>query len=272
MKWIGQHIYDLISRFRNDVYLEDVSSGVVVGDGNLGLDVNNKIVKTEVTSTATTSARGVVELATTAETTTGIDTTRAVTPDGLKDGYQGSTNVTTLGTIGTGVWQGTAVATDQQKHLAYFDFEGYGTHDGTNYEIPEIMSSNKAPFLHDTSSGSDGLTALTPTVLLRAGGHVMPRAGTLKKWLGWASSSGSGTTYVSLFRFRPDTTSTSTVSLVLLDAQSFTAGGTDALKAISQTPPFTNADVAVGDIIITAIKGVSGKTTYFTSTLEVEWD
>jgi hypothetical protein len=33
-----------------------------------------------------------------------------VTPDGLKDGYQGSTNVTTLGTIGTGVWQGTAIA------------------------------------------------------------------------------------------------------------------------------------------------------------------
>ena len=23
MKWIGQHIYDLVSRFRNDVYLED---------------------------------------------------------------------------------------------------------------------------------------------------------------------------------------------------------------------------------------------------------
>ena len=133
------------------------------------------------------------------------------------------------------------------------------------------MSSNKAPFLHDTSSGSDGLTALTPTVLLRAGGHVMPHAGTLKKWLGWASSNGGGTTYVSLFRFRPDTTSTSTVSLVLLDAQSFTAGGTDALKAISQTD-FTDADVAVGDIIITAIKGVSSKTTYFTSTLEVEWD
>jgi hypothetical protein len=26
MKWIGQHIYDLIARFRNDVYLEDLST------------------------------------------------------------------------------------------------------------------------------------------------------------------------------------------------------------------------------------------------------
>ena len=59
---------------------------------------------------ASTTAVGGVELATTAETTTGTDTARAVTPDGLKDGYQGSTNVTTLGTIATGAWQGTAIA------------------------------------------------------------------------------------------------------------------------------------------------------------------
>ena len=26
MKWIGQHIYDLVSRFRDDVYLEDLST------------------------------------------------------------------------------------------------------------------------------------------------------------------------------------------------------------------------------------------------------
>ena len=45
MKWIGQHIYDLIARFRNDVYLEDISSGTITSGGNLGLDSNNKIVK-----------------------------------------------------------------------------------------------------------------------------------------------------------------------------------------------------------------------------------
>ena len=45
MKWIGQHIYDLASRFRDDVYLEDISSGTIASGGNLGLDSNNKIVK-----------------------------------------------------------------------------------------------------------------------------------------------------------------------------------------------------------------------------------
>jgi len=45
MKWIGQHIYDLIARFRSDVYLEDIDTGTIASGGNLGLDSNNKIVK-----------------------------------------------------------------------------------------------------------------------------------------------------------------------------------------------------------------------------------
>ena len=45
MKWIGQHIYGLISRFRSDVYLEDIDTGTIASGGNLGLDSNNKIVK-----------------------------------------------------------------------------------------------------------------------------------------------------------------------------------------------------------------------------------
>jgi len=45
MKWIGQHIYDLASRFRNDVFLEDISSGTIASGAHLGLDSNNKIVK-----------------------------------------------------------------------------------------------------------------------------------------------------------------------------------------------------------------------------------
>tara|TARA_R100001594_G_scaffold87113_3_gene121515 strand:+ start:136 stop:1554 length:1419 start_codon:yes stop_codon:yes gene_type:complete len=45
MKWIGQHIWDFISRFRSDVYLEAIESGTIASGGNLGLDSNNKIVK-----------------------------------------------------------------------------------------------------------------------------------------------------------------------------------------------------------------------------------
>ena len=45
IKWIGQHIWDFVSRFRNDVYLENIADGVVHQDKFLGLDSNNKIVK-----------------------------------------------------------------------------------------------------------------------------------------------------------------------------------------------------------------------------------
>ena len=48
MKFIGQFIQNFIARFRNDVYLEDVSSGTIASGGNLGLDSNNKIVKATV--------------------------------------------------------------------------------------------------------------------------------------------------------------------------------------------------------------------------------
>ena len=47
MKWIGQHIWDFISRFRSDVYLEATESGTIASGGNLGLDSNNKIVKAD---------------------------------------------------------------------------------------------------------------------------------------------------------------------------------------------------------------------------------
>ena len=45
MKWIGQHIWDFISRFRSDVYLEGTETGTIASGGNLGLDSNNKVVK-----------------------------------------------------------------------------------------------------------------------------------------------------------------------------------------------------------------------------------
>lgn len=59
---------------------------------------------------ASDTVAGIVELATIAETNTGTATNLAVTPDGL-DGWTGSAQITTLGTIATGTWQGTAIGT-----------------------------------------------------------------------------------------------------------------------------------------------------------------
>jgi len=45
VKFIGQHIVNLIARFRSSIYLEGVKTGTIASGGNLGLDSNNKIVK-----------------------------------------------------------------------------------------------------------------------------------------------------------------------------------------------------------------------------------
>ena len=44
MKWIGQHIWDLISRFRSDVYLDSPTAGGSDPDKFLGIDSDNKII------------------------------------------------------------------------------------------------------------------------------------------------------------------------------------------------------------------------------------
>jgi len=56
MKWIGQHIWDFVSRFRNDVYLENIADGTVDSDKFLGLDENGKIVKEAVSTSVFTGS------------------------------------------------------------------------------------------------------------------------------------------------------------------------------------------------------------------------
>ena len=105
----------------NDFSSQTVSSGAAdfatQGSNGVTTSVGAGPTITISGTNASTAGKGVVELATTAETTTGTDTARAVTPDGLKDGYQGSANVDTVGTIGTGTWEGTAIANDYVADL-----------------------------------------------------------------------------------------------------------------------------------------------------------
>ena len=46
MKWIGQHIWEFISRFRNDVYLEDITESAQ--DHVVGIDADGKLYKQDV--------------------------------------------------------------------------------------------------------------------------------------------------------------------------------------------------------------------------------
>lgn len=80
MKWIGQHIWDSVSRFRNKVYFENQ----VVGTPSrfLSIDSDYKLVTSG--KSATSTSEGIVELATNAEAIAGLDTSRAITAAALK--------------------------------------------------------------------------------------------------------------------------------------------------------------------------------------------
>ena len=99
MKWIGQHIYDLASRFRNDVFLEDISIGTIAFGAHLGLDSNNKIVR---------AADGGGDL-TSIVAGTGLSGTSLTGPIPTLNVDASQTQITAVGTIGTGAWQGTAI-------------------------------------------------------------------------------------------------------------------------------------------------------------------
>ena len=197
--------------------------------------------------------------------------TDALTIGGATIAAIGTTGITTLGTIGTGVWNGTAIAADQQKHLMHYQVQGYSA-GSTNYVASKNIASNTAPFKHDVDIGSDGTTAKSVTVWMRTGGHVMPNACTLTRFTGWTETAGSGTSYIGLFRVRLADDSDTDPSAELLQEVTYTASGNQIANLFNVTDASgeQSLDLAAGDIIFPAIKG-AGNPTYFNATFEVEF-
>ena len=181
-----------------------------------------------------------------------------------------SSGTTTLSNIDA--LDATTVATIKAavKNVMHYDFQGYATGDGTNYEMANNLSDTNAPFEHNISLGADGTTATTIQNIIRSGGKVMPRACTLTRWTGWAAAAGSATAYVALFKVTPTRNSNTDLSAVLLDEFSYTALGNAKMEDFDETS-FTATAIAAGDILITAMKSQSGGIHYFTSTVEVEF-
>jgi len=206
MKWIGQHIYDLVSRFRNDVYLEDIDTGTIASGGNLGLDSHNKIVKaaeatgtlpvanggTGATSLTTdgvlfgngTSAISAVDLSTAGSIVVGGSTPAAVTGATLAgvgllsvvgDGAlalnveASQTQITSIGTIGTGKWQGTAIASayldaDTAHLTTNQTFSGVKTFSDVVILDGDRNWAGEAGLLHlDSSTITDATTSASGT-------------------------------------------------------------------------------------------------------------
>ena len=164
MKWIGQHIYDLTSRFRSNVFLEDISSGTIASGAHLGLDSNNKIVKaadgggditsvvagTGLTGSSLTSGDATLNvIGGTGITANANDI--ALTNGLIADG----SNITSVGIIGTGQWQGEPVAS------AYLDADTAHLTTDQTFTGSKTFSNDQTTFL--SANANDPLVLIKNT-------------------------------------------------------------------------------------------------------------
>ena len=291
MKWIGQHIVDLIARFRSDVYLEDITVGTIVAESNLGLDVNNKVVRNEVPQgditgvTITTDSGGGSAASDTGGSadfsilgTSGVGVTNSGTTitatsvpgeidhDSLlnfaSNEHFTQANITTVGTIGTGVWNADKIAENKVTQSQIINLKGYGTV-ALNYQYPEDSGDPNAPFQLAIDYG-DPTIADSVTVgqssLFRASGFHFPFACVLDSIQYQAtvnnSSGGSqGDITVALVQYVPRETGTNDYFRETYDEQAIVGIGTNnRVKTVDVSSPGETA-IAAGSHMIIMFKG-----------------
>lgn len=139
------------------------SSNAFTGDGSALTNLNATQLLTGTVpvgrlDSATTTTEGIVELATDAETNTGTNATRAVTPAGLT-AWTGDTNLVTVGTITNGTWSGTKLVAGKVPNLEDLTVGGHiGL--GNNYRITGLgapVAPNDAARKTDVDAAVQGL-------------------------------------------------------------------------------------------------------------------
>lgn len=202
-----------------------------------------------VVSAASLTAAGKVELATVAETNTGTDATRAVTPDGL-DGWTGSAQVTTVGTLSSGDVD--AAVTDAsltakgKVELATIAETDTGT-DATRAVTPDGLQGSKRNIRYLVFSlVADGTDVATDTSI--GGDFTVPFSGTILQddtdhdQLA-ATTDTAGTTGTMVVDIHLNGTTIMTTNK--LDIES-TEKGT---QTATTQPDLTTTDISAGDIL-----------------------
>ena len=179
--------------------------------------------------------------------------------------------ITTLGTISAGTWQGTAIATGYTKHLSYYEFMGFNNNTSEDiYQHASPMTDTKAPFEHDVDHNADITTAMVVGTYFKAGGQVVPRAGTITLINGWAHTNGTSAEHkIALVRLRPAEDDSDPVSPVSIGETTWTSLGNNKLKSLRIAS--LSVAVAAGDILMTMIyDDTGGRTVFFNLTVEIE--
>ena len=294
MKYLGQYIQQFISRFRNDVFLEDVSSGTIASGGNLGLDSNNKIVKADVPTgdinqVSFTSDSGSFGITTgdadfTISGGEGIDTsmstsTITIAGEDASDSNKGIVELATTAEADTGTDTARAVTpaglkshVDKRYAYAYLNYEvNTNSFTGTNYEWPaanggfgsDSFTINTGVARDTAIDGSVSVSSVAAN--LQQQGWFVPHACKLIGVSGSFRNNGSESNPrdVAVFVGTPDigTSNTSTYVQRVFAAGDDDGGSSNSRMYKVNTALSTPFDLVAGNILMPAVCNSTGSST-----------
>ncbi len=266
MRWLGHHIWDFICRIRNKIYMDHVETGTstsyVVREADGQLKVRDR--GTTVNTTGTPVANDFAKF-TDADTIEGRSYGETKTDLSLNNventaisTWTGSTNVTTLGTIGTGTWNGTVIGVSKGgTGVATLTSNGVLTGGGTD----AITSENNLKFDGSTltvtgnikysgtcanvdSEGGDSVPTETgaKNVLVNDGGEIKQQ--TRANFLGNLSGQSAAA-------FSMNSQKITSVATPVASTDAATKGYIDGRKITDLTAP--TSDVAMNSQKITGV-------------------
>lgn len=160
MKWIGQHIYDIASRFRNDVYLEDVSTSTETD--MLVVDSAGKITKRAIDAITVDVSdfmtNGVNNRVLTATGTDAMNAEANLTFDGETLGLIGGTTTNIIDINARALTTGSAI---------YIDCDSLGNSPTIHLDVDDAQTDTHSRILHwidyDKSSNTPNTIANSVT-------------------------------------------------------------------------------------------------------------